>query len=59
MMGRIQVFSRWADDPVQINVGGGGVGAGGGFPPLEGNKEAGRVGGVGQVKKYVTISDIA
>ena len=33
MMGRRQVTHRWADDPVQRHVDGGGVGAGGGSPP--------------------------
>ena len=43
---------------MRINVGGGGVGSGG-LPPPEINQEAGRVGGAGQTKKYVTISDRA
>ena len=59
MMGRRQVTPRWADDLVRRHVSGGGVGAGGGCPPLEGNQEAGREGGAGQVNKYVKISDIA
>ena len=29
------------------------------MPPLEGNQEAGRVGGAGQVYNYVTIRNIA
>ena len=40
MLGRRQVTPRWVDDLVQIHVGGGGVGSGGGSPPLEGNQEA-------------------
>ena len=33
MLGWRQVTPRWTDDPVQRNVGGGGVGEVGGFPP--------------------------
>ena len=29
------------------------------MPPPEGNQSAGREGGAGEVKKYVTISDIS
>ena len=57
MMGRRQVMPKWADDPVRRHIGGGGVGAGGGCPPPEGNPEAGREGGVGQVNTYARISD--
>ena len=32
MLGRIQVMPRWADDPVQRDIGVGGVGEGGGLP---------------------------
>ena len=59
MLGRRQVAPRRADDPLWIHVVGGGVGAGGGCPPLEGNKEAGILIGAGQLNKYVTISDIS
>ena len=49
----------WADDPVQRHVGCGGVEEGRGFPPPEVNQEAGIVGGAGQVKKYIKISNRA
>ena len=57
VMGRRQATPRWADDTVWRNVGGGVVGAGGGFPHPEVNQEAEIVGGAGQVNKYVTIRD--
>ena len=50
VLGRIQVTHRCADDPVRRHVGGGGFGVGGGCPPPEGYQEAGREGGVGQVR---------
>ena len=33
ILGRIQVTPRWAYNPVQIHIGGGGVGVGGVCPP--------------------------
>ena len=53
MLGWRQVMPKWEDDPVRRHIGIGGVGAGGGFPPPtpEGNQEAGRDGGAGQVNK--------
>ena len=59
ILGRRQVTPRWEDNPVRRHVGGGGVGARGGCPPLEGKQESGRVGEEGQVKKYETISNRA
>ena len=60
ILGRRQVTPIWADDNVWRHINVGGVREGGGCPPHpEGYKEAGREGGAGQVKKYVTISDTA
>ena len=52
MLGRRQVMPRSEDDPMRRHIGIGSVGVGGGFsPPMEGNQEAGREGGAGQVNK--------
>ena len=59
ILGRRQVTPRWSDDPVRTHVGGGVFGSGGEYPYPEGNQEAGKEGGAGQVSKYVAIRNIA
>ena len=57
-LGQRQVIPRWEDDPMRRHIGIGVVGSGGGrrgLTPPEGNWEAGRDGGAGQVNKYISI----